>query len=71
MKAGFEVLIKKSDAEQLIRSANDAWQVVDWAHRLHQAIPGSELHVIEDCGHVAMEDQPEKVAALLIEFLRR
>jgi len=56
---------------QLIWGADDAWQVVDWAHRLHQAIPGSELHVLEDCGHFSLEDQPEKISALLVDFLQR
>lgn len=56
---------------QVIWGADDAWQVVDWAHKLHAAIPGSDLHVIEDCGHFAMEDQPEKVAGLIQSFLGR
>lgn len=56
---------------QLIWGANDAWQVVDWAYKLHDNIPGSELHVLEDCGHFAMEDQPEKISALLVDFLDR
>ncbi len=54
---------------QLIWGADDTWQVVDWAHKLQEAIPGSELHVLENCGHFAMEDQPEKISALLNEFL--
>jgi len=56
---------------QVIWGADDAWQVVDWAHRLHDAIPGSELHILEDCGHFAMEDQPEMIANLLVDFLNR
>ncbi len=56
---------------QLIWGADDAWQVVDWAHRLHAAIPGSELHVLENCGHFSMEDQPERISELLIDFIRR
>lgn len=56
---------------QLIWGADDAWQVVDWAHRLHAAIPGSELHVLENCGHFAMEDQPESISGLLVDFLDR
>ncbi|WP_434053171.1 MAG: alpha/beta hydrolase [Roseibium sp.] len=56
---------------QLIWGADDAWQVVDWAHRLHEAIPGSELHVLEKCGHFAMEDQPEQISGLLVDFLNR
>ncbi|MBS8227471.1 alpha/beta fold hydrolase [Vannielia litorea] len=58
-------------AVQLIWGADDAWQVVDWARKLHEAIPGSELHVLEDCGHFAMEDQPEKISGLLVDFLKR
>ena len=53
---------------QIIWGENDAWQVVDWAHRLHAAIPGSVLHVLPECGHFAMEDQPERIAELLISF---
>ncbi|KAJ6145798.1 alpha/beta hydrolase [Penicillium chermesinum] len=45
---------------KLIWGANDAWQVVDWAHKLKQAIPGSDLEIIDDCGHFSLEDQPEK-----------
>jgi pimeloyl-ACP methyl ester carboxylesterase len=55
---------------KLIWGADDAWQVVDWAHRLNAAIPGSDLEVIADCGHFAMEDQPEQVAASLLGFLK-
>lgn len=54
---------------KLIWGANDAWQVVDWAHKLHAAIPGSELSIVDDCGHFSPEDQPEKIADLLVAFL--
>jgi len=56
---------------QLIWGANDAWQVVDWARKLHAAIPGSELKVIDNCGHFAPEERPKEVAALLLDFLGR
>ena len=56
---------------QLIWGAEDGWQVTDWARRLHGDIPGSQLHILEDCGHFAMEDQPEKITDLLVEFLNR
>ena len=56
---------------QLIWGADDAWQVEAWAHRLHEAIPGSELHVLDDCGHFSMEDKPEEIASLLTAFLSR
>ncbi|MEM7207918.1 MAG: alpha/beta hydrolase [Pseudomonadota bacterium] len=56
---------------KIIWGANDEWQVVDWAHKLHTAIPRSELEVIDRCGHFAMEDQPEKVSDRLLEFFAR
>lgn len=54
---------------QIIWGENDAWQVVDWAHRLHAAIPGSSLHVLPQCGHFAMEDKPREIAALVNTFI--
>ena len=54
---------------QLIWGADDAWQVLDWAHRLQHAIPGSTLHIIENCGHFAPEERPVEVAAALLQFL--
>lgn len=56
---------------QIIWGEDDAWQVVSWARRLQDAIPGSELHLLRDCGHFAMEDQPEKVSGLLVDYLKR
>ncbi|KAJ4260413.1 hypothetical protein NW762_007152 [Fusarium torreyae] len=54
---------------QLIWGKDDAWQVVDWAHKLHDAIPGSKLTIVEDAGHFSLEDQPEKISELLVSFL--
>jgi len=54
---------------QIIWGENDAWQIVDWAHKLHAAIPGSTLHVLPKCGHFAMEDQPEQISDLIISFI--
>jgi pimeloyl-ACP methyl ester carboxylesterase len=56
---------------KLIWGANDAWQVVDWGIKLNKAIPGSELEVIEHCGHFSPEDQPDKIAEILAAFLNR
>ena len=54
---------------QLIWGADDTWQVPDWAHRLKEAIPGSTLTILDDCGHFAPADQPEKIAELLLRFI--
>ena len=54
---------------QILWGENDAWQVIDWAHRLHAAIPGSTLHILPECGHFAMEDKPDEITTLLKRFL--
>ncbi|WP_276122389.1 alpha/beta fold hydrolase [Pararhizobium qamdonense] len=56
---------------QIVWGAEDAWQVVDWAHKLQGAIPGSALHIIEKCGHFAPEERPAEVAELLTSFFAR
>jgi pimeloyl-ACP methyl ester carboxylesterase len=56
---------------KLIWGADDAWQVVDWGIKLNKTIPGSELEVIEHCGHFSPEDQPDKIAEILAAFLNR
>jgi pimeloyl-ACP methyl ester carboxylesterase len=39
--------------------------------RLHRAIPGSSLLVIDDAGHIPHEETPERVRPVLREFLAR
>jgi len=56
---------------QLIWGADDGWQVVDWAHKLQNAIPGSRLRVLEECGHFSPEDQPERIAALVLDHIAK
>lgn len=54
---------------QLIWGRDDEWQVTDWAYKLQETIPGSELHVLEECGHFSLEDQPEKIVELVLSFV--
>lgn len=56
---------------QLLWGADDTWQTPDWADRLYGAIPGSSLHLIDNCGHFAPEEKPAEVAAGIVEFLHR
>ncbi|HEV8131760.1 MAG TPA: alpha/beta hydrolase [Acidobacteriota bacterium] len=37
--------------------------------RLHQAIPNSRMMVLEECGHVPQEEQPEAALAAIQDFL--
>ena len=55
---------------QIIWGENDVWQVTDWAYRLQKAIPNSSLHILPQCGHFAMEDQPEKISDLILAFIQ-
>jgi pimeloyl-ACP methyl ester carboxylesterase len=41
----------------------------DWAYRLYQDIPGARLEILSESGHLLMEEQPDRVAAVLAEFL--
>lgn len=54
---------------QLIWGADDSWQVVDWAHKLHDAIPGSRLTVLNECGHFSPEDQPDRITELVLDHV--
>ena len=39
------------------------------ADLLHQAISGSQLEWIEQCGHVPQEEKPEATVPLVLSFL--
>lgn len=55
---------------KLIWGEKDSWQVVDWAHRLHTAIPDSDLSIVEGAGHFSIEDRPEDISTLIVQFLQ-
>jgi pimeloyl-ACP methyl ester carboxylesterase len=41
------------------------------AHRLRRELPHAELVVLEDAGHFVWEDEPERTAAALTDFVTR
>jgi pimeloyl-ACP methyl ester carboxylesterase len=43
----------------------------DVARMFHEGISGSELHFVDKCGHVPMQEQPDVFNRLMIEFLDR
>ena len=47
----------------------DTWIPVDRAHRLAEQIPGAELHLIPDAGHLVQLDAPEHLTAVLQRWL--
>lgn len=53
----------------VIWGAEDTWIPVDRAHRLAGLIPGAELHVVPQAGHLIQLDAPEELTALLQRWL--
>jgi pimeloyl-ACP methyl ester carboxylesterase len=53
---------------RIIWGEQDAWLDPSLATRLHETIPGSDLVLLPETGHFAMEDSPREVAAALFEF---
>ncbi|MBB3661561.1 MULTISPECIES: alpha/beta fold hydrolase [Prauserella salsuginis group] len=47
----------------------DTWIPVDRAHRLAATIPGAELELIDDAGHLIQLDQPARLATRLHRWL--
>lgn len=51
--------------------ADDAWSPPARHETLHRAIAGSELVVLERCGHMSMMEQPQAVNAAFEAWLQR
>jgi pimeloyl-ACP methyl ester carboxylesterase len=47
---------------------HDAWLPPTTAERLHELIPASDLVLLPEAGHFAMEDSPDEVATILFDF---
>ena len=55
----------------IIWGEQDAWLDPALAERLHELIPGSDLLVLPETGHFAMEDSPQLITAALSDFFTR
>jgi pimeloyl-ACP methyl ester carboxylesterase len=53
----------------LLWGANDEFQAIEWAERLHEDIDGSELMGVDEADHWVMEDRPTAYRERLVEFL--
>ena len=51
--------------------AEDTWIPVDRAHRLARLIPGAELTIVENAGHLIQLDQPAELERILSDWLGR
>jgi pimeloyl-ACP methyl ester carboxylesterase len=67
--ADFESLLPSITVPvRIVWGENDAWLPPATAERLHELIPTSDLILLPDTGHFAMEDSPQEVAATLFDF---
>jgi pimeloyl-ACP methyl ester carboxylesterase len=67
--AAFEPLLASIEVPvRIVWGEQDAWLPPSLAERLHETIPTSDLRILPETGHFAMEDSPEEVAAALEEF---
>ena len=53
----------------VVWGTRDSWIPVERAHRLTRLIPGAQLRLIEDAGHLVQFDQPEQLATTLQDWL--
>ena len=70
--AEFEPLLSSIDVPvSIIWGEQDAWLDPALAERLDELILGSDLLVLSETGHFAMEDSPQQVTAALLDFFTR
>jgi pimeloyl-ACP methyl ester carboxylesterase len=56
---------------KVIWGRDDAWIPVDRAHRLADLIPGAEVEVVDDAGHLIHYDAPVQLAVALHRWLTK
>jgi pimeloyl-ACP methyl ester carboxylesterase len=67
--ADFEPLLPSiSVPVRIVWGENDVWLPPVMAGRLHELIPTSDLILLPETGHFAMEDSPQEVAATLFDY---
>lgn len=53
----------------ILWGAEDRWIPLENAQRFQRAIPNASVKIVEDSGHVPMEERPARTAALARQFL--
>jgi pimeloyl-ACP methyl ester carboxylesterase len=54
----------------VIHGRNDLVLPLSAGEHLHESLKKSELHVISETSHQVFQENPDKVASLLLEFVR-
>jgi len=55
----------------IVWGEDDRFAGVRMAHRFHDELPGSELVVFDGAGHFVWDDEPQRAADALVDFLAR
>jgi len=67
--AEFEPLLDSIQTPvRLVWGEEDSWLDPSIARRLHERLPDSELELIPQAGHFSIEDKPDEVARILVDF---
>ena len=53
----------------VVWGTDDTWIPVDRAHRLHAAIPGATLRLVNEAGHLIQYDAPDELVDVLEDWL--
>jgi len=53
----------------IIWGEKDPFQKPEYAHRLNGAIPNSKLEIVDGVGHWLLEEKPDEITGLILEFL--
>jgi pimeloyl-ACP methyl ester carboxylesterase len=69
-KANLEKLKSIQTETLLLWGENDVWIPVDNGKRMDSLLPNSKLVILENSGHVPMEENPAESLAVLKEFLQ-
>ena len=54
---------------KIVWGAKDEFAPVAGAYRFSKELPGAELVVLDDVGHFLMEDEPDRVAREIAQFM--
>ena len=54
---------------KLVWGAKDRFAPIGGAYRFKKELPDAELAVLDDAGHFLMEDEPERVAREIADFI--
>ena len=55
----------------LVVGADDILTPVSFSRRIQERIPGAELAIVPDCGHITFVEQPDENARLVVDFIHR